>query len=55
MVICDGSDQSLSEIGDSDASDLYAFIRSFRLDAPDVEDVPVLQQILESAKRPYVP
>ncbi len=44
-----------SEIGDADASDLYAFIRSFRLDAPDVEDVPVLQQILESAKRPYVP
>ena len=44
-----------SEIGNADASDLYAFIRSFRLSAPDIEDVPTLQQILESAERPYVP
>ena len=44
-----------SEIGNADASDLYAYIRSFRLSAPDIEDVPTLQQILESAERPYVP
>ena len=44
-----------SEVSDADARDLYAFIRSFRLNAPDVEDVPTLQQILESAERPYVP
>jgi len=44
-----------NEVSDTDARDLYAFIRSFRLSAPDVEDVPTLQQILESAERPYVP
>lgn len=44
-----------SELGDAAASDLYAYIRSFRLNAPEVEDVPTLQQILESAERPYVP
>ena len=44
-----------SELGNADASDLYAFIRSFRLSAPDIEDVPTLQRILESAERPYVP
>lgn len=44
-----------SEISDRDARDLYAFIRSFRLNSPDVEDVPTLQKILESAERPYEP
>ena len=44
-----------SEVSDADARDLYAFIRSFRLNAPDIEDIPTLQQILESAERPDVP
>lgn len=43
-----------SEVSDTDARDLYAFIRSFRLNAPNIEDVPTLQRILESAERPYV-
>lgn len=42
-------------ISDSDARDLYAYIRTFELNAPEMEDVPVLRQILESAERPYSP
>jgi mono/diheme cytochrome c family protein len=44
-----------NEVSDAGARDLYAFIRSFRLNSPDVEDIPTLQQILESAERPYQP
>jgi mono/diheme cytochrome c family protein len=42
-------------VSDAAASDLYAFIRSFKLNAPAVEDIPTLQKILESAQRPYQP
>jgi len=44
-----------SALGDDEARDIYAFIRSFRLNAPDVEDIPALQTIIESASRPYEP
>jgi mono/diheme cytochrome c family protein len=44
-----------SEIDDREARDLFAFIDSFRRNDPDVEDVPTLQTILESAERPYDP
>jgi mono/diheme cytochrome c family protein len=44
-----------SEIDDTEARDLYAYIRSFRLDAPELDDVPTLRSILESAERPYTP
>jgi mono/diheme cytochrome c family protein len=36
-------------LGDADARDIYAYIRTFTLDAPDVQDVPALRAILESA------
>ena len=39
-------------LSDSDARDIFAYIRTFRLDAPRVEDVPVLRAILESAAKP---
>lgn len=42
-------------LSDEDARDLFAFISSFRLNAPAVEDVPTLRAILESADRPYQP
>ena len=38
-----------SALGDTAARDLYAYIRSFELDAPDAVDVPVLEAIIESA------
>ncbi len=38
-----------SALNDADARDIYAYIQTFELSAPDVEDVPALQVILESA------
>jgi mono/diheme cytochrome c family protein len=38
-----------SSLSDADAKDIYAYIRTFRLDAPDVDDVPALRAIVESA------
>jgi mono/diheme cytochrome c family protein len=38
-------------LSNQDAKDIYAFIRSFRLDAPKVEDVPALRAILDAAKK----
>jgi hypothetical protein len=42
-------------LSNREAKDIYAYIRSFRLDAPDVKDVPTLRTILESAEKPYRP
>ena len=42
-------------LSDREARDIYAYVRSFRLDAPDVADIPALQTIIESASRPYEP
>ena len=41
-----------SALNDADARDIYAYISTFELNAPDVEDIPALQAILESAGRP---
>jgi len=42
-------------LSDEDARHIYAYIRTFELDAPAIDDVPVFRQILESAARPYTP
>jgi len=42
-------------LSDEDARHLYAYVASFELDAPAIDDVPVFRQILESASRPYTP
>jgi len=41
-----------SALNDADARDIFAYIRTFELNAPEVEDIPALQAILESASRP---
>jgi mono/diheme cytochrome c family protein len=41
-----------SALSDADARDIYAYIKTFELNAPDVADIPALQAILESAGRP---
>lgn len=46
---------SAAALSDADARDLFAYIRTFKLDAPNVEDVPTLKRILEAAERPYKP
>jgi mono/diheme cytochrome c family protein len=40
-------------LSDAEARDIYAYVRSFELDAPAVEDIPTFQKILKSAERPY--
>jgi len=42
-------------LSDEDARHLFAYVASFELDAPEIDDVPVLRQILDSASRPYAP
>ncbi|MEO8099966.1 MAG: cytochrome c [Acidobacteriota bacterium] len=42
-------------LSDTAARDIYAYVRSFQLNAPAIEDVPTLTKILESADRPYKP
>ena len=43
---------SESALGDADARDIFAYVRTFELDAPLVEDVPALRAILESVAQP---
>ena len=38
-----------SALSDADARKIYAFISVLELNAPDIEDIPALQEILESA------
>jgi mono/diheme cytochrome c family protein len=38
-----------STLSDAQARDLFAFIRTFELDAPEVDDIPALRSILDSA------
>lgn len=41
-----------SALNDAAIRDLYAYVRTFRLDAPEVSSVPTLKAILDSASRP---
>jgi mono/diheme cytochrome c family protein len=42
-------------ISDPQARDIYAYIKTFKLDAPDVKDIPVFAKIEASAAAPYKP
>jgi mono/diheme cytochrome c family protein len=44
-----------SALSDTDARDIFAFIATFELNAPEVENIPALEAILDSAARPYEP
>ena len=37
-------------LSDADALDIYAYIRTFKDDPPEVEDIPALKAILDAAK-----
>ena len=41
-----------SALSDAQVRDIYAYVRTFKAEAPTVKDVPTLQAILESASRP---
>ena len=42
-----------SAISDAQAADIYAYIRTFKLDSPDVKDIPAYAAIKASAAAPY--
>jgi mono/diheme cytochrome c family protein len=42
-------------LSDAQAKDIYAYIRSFRSNAPDLKDIPTLNAIVRAAARPYKP
>ena len=45
----------VSTLSDADALDLYAYVRTFVLHAPDPQGIAAFQKILESAQRAYQP
>jgi mono/diheme cytochrome c family protein len=42
-------------LNDKQAKDIYAFIRSFKSNAPPADKIPTLNQILAGAQTPYKP
>ena len=42
-----------SAISDAQAADIYAYIKTFKLDSPDVKDIPAYAAIQASAAAPY--
>jgi mono/diheme cytochrome c family protein len=44
-----------STMSDNRAKDIYAYIRTFKSNAPDLKDIPTLNQIIKAAARPYKP
>jgi mono/diheme cytochrome c family protein len=45
----------VESLNDTQAKDVYAFIRSFKSTPPPVEKIPVMSQILANAQKPYKP
>jgi mono/diheme cytochrome c family protein len=43
---------STAALSDAEARDIFAYIRTFRLNAPEVSEVPALEAILEAAENP---
>lgn len=42
-------------LSDAEVGDLYAYIRTFESNAPELDDIPLLNEILEAASRPADP
>jgi mono/diheme cytochrome c family protein len=45
----------VESLNDAQAKDIYAYIRSFKSSPPPLEKIPVMDQILAAAKKPYQP
>ena len=43
----------VESVSDAQARDMYAYIRSFKSAQPPIEKIPVMNQILAAAKKPY--
>lgn len=46
---------SAQALPDAQAKDLYAYIKTFKSHAPPVAQIPVFDQILREAQKPYKP
>jgi mono/diheme cytochrome c family protein len=46
---------SASDLSDADALELYAYVRTFVLHAPDPQGIAAFQKILQSARSTYKP
>jgi mono/diheme cytochrome c family protein len=46
---------SAATLPDAQAKDIYAYIRTFKSHAPPVDQIPVFNQILTDAQKPYKP
>jgi mono/diheme cytochrome c family protein len=44
-----------STLSDKKAKDIYAYIRTFKSNSPELKDIPTLNAIVNSASRPYKP
>ena len=44
---------SAATLPDAQAKDIYAYIRTFKSHAPAIDQIPVFNQILTEAKKPY--
>jgi len=44
-----------ASLSDKQAKDIYAYIRTFKSNAPEAKDIPTLNAIVKSASRPYKP
>jgi len=42
-------------LSDKQARDIYAYIRTFKSNSPEVKDIPTLNAIVNAASRPYKP
>ena len=46
---------SADTLSDAQAKDIYAYVRTFKSNAPPVDQIPLLKQILSGAQKPYKP
>jgi len=44
-----------STLSDKQAKDIYAYIRTFKSNSPEVKDIPTLNAIVNAASKPYKP
>ena len=44
-----------NSLSDRQAKDIYAYIRTFKSNAPDLKDIQTLNTIIKGASRPYKP
>jgi mono/diheme cytochrome c family protein len=44
-----------STLSEKQAKDIYAYIRTFKSNSPEVKDIPTLNAIVNAASRPYKP